>query len=100
MSATKLLCWAIGHGLAFETRGGLFEIIVPKVPGRFKSPIRIANSIIVERFPPNSQTAGRLEQLFEKYQGRLEALNVANLDQNKTEYNRLYWDLRNGLKGD
>ena len=100
MSAAKLLCWAVGHGLSFETRGGLFEIIVPKVPGRFNSPMRIANSIIVDKFPANSRTAKRLEELFEKYQDQLEALNTRSFDEGKTEYNKLYWEVRNGLEGE
>ena len=100
MSAARLLCWAIGHGLSLETRGGLFEVIVAKVPGRFKSPLRLSNSILVDKFPANSRTAKRLEELFGKYQEQLETLNALSFDEDKTEYNKLYWEVRSGLKGD
>ena len=100
MSAAKLLCWGVGHGLSFETRGGLFEVIVAKVPGRFNSPMRIANSIIVDKFPANSRTAKRLEQLFQELRDSLVELNDRASDPDQTEYRALYWKMRNRLKGD
>jgi hypothetical protein len=96
MSATKLICQGSGHGLSFETRGGVFEIIALRGGGVR----RTLNFEVVESFPPKSKTGQRLESLFYKYALVLAKMNPASLEMDRTKYNELYWSVRQGLKGD
>lgn len=96
MSATQLRCLAGRHGLSFETRAGIYEITID-LHGTI---VRTVNCQQLASFDPNSRTGQRLEQLFEKYRGELEDLNAAGLLLDATEHRRIYWDVRNGLKGD
>lgn len=96
MSDARLLCLAGRQGLSFETRGGLYEITID-LHGTI---VRTVNCQQVASFEPNSRTGQRLEELFEKYQDQLATLNTRSFDEDKTEYNKLYWEVRNGLKGE
>lgn len=99
MSDARLICWPAGHGLALETRSGLYEALVD-VKG---DDVRLVNSIPVDAWPEHSRTAQRLEQLFQGVREKLVEMNrlrAATDDAGVTEYRRLYWEIRTILKGE
>jgi len=96
MSAATLLSWRVGHGLALETRGGLFEILADK-----NGPtVRLVNSMIVPAFESNSRTAQRLDQLFGEHEGKLRQLNELSQHADPTAYRAAWWLIKSELKGD
>ena len=101
MSNATLLCWRFGHGVALETRSGLYEALV-NVKGL---DVRLVNSIPVDEWPDHSRTAKRVEELFQLVRPELIEMNqllaghFADLPGQVTEYRTLYWAVRATLKG-
>jgi hypothetical protein len=96
MSAARLLSWRVGHGLALETRAGLFEILAQRDGTVF----RLANNCPVDNFESNSRTAQRLDQLFAKHEAALRWLNERALDADPAAYRSQWWALTDELKGE
>jgi hypothetical protein len=100
MSNATLLCWRFGHGVALETRSGLYEALV-NAKGL---DVRLVNSIPVDEWPDHSQTAKRVEDLFQLVRSELAEMNRlrgepdADLPGQVAEYRTLYWAVRAKLK--
>lgn len=97
MSDARLLCWPTGHGLALETRGGMFEALVDAKSGRS---VRFCNSLPVDGWPENSRTAGRLEDLFTKVRGELAEMNELRASDLVEAYRAKFWEVREILKAE
>jgi hypothetical protein len=104
MSDATLLSWRVGHGLALETRSGLFEVLAQ----RDGSTLRLVNSCPVDHCAPGipgnfeygSRTAQRLDQLFTKYEAKLRELNELSLETDPAVYRSQWWALKTELKGE
>ena len=96
MSATTLICWQTGHGLCLETRAGIHEVLAQ----RDGSTRRLVNAHHVDEWPDNSQTARRLEALYQKHRVALLELNERSHDTDPAVYRSLYWKLKGELKAE
>ena len=102
MSDATLFSWNAGHGLALETRAGLYEIVQANrwPTGNGERAVRLCNSIVVDAWLDNSRTAARLEEIYKKFETTLRALNVLSAEADPTEYRALYWRTKQELKGE
>lgn len=102
MSDATLLCWRFGHGVALETRSGLYEVLVD-AKGQ---DVRLVNAVQVDEWPDHSRTAKRLEELFQLVRPKLVEMNRLRGESQVTdvnlpgEYRTLYWAVRATLKGE
>lgn len=104
MSDATLISWRVGHGLALETRGGLFEVLAQ----RDGTTLRLVNGLPVDCCAPGhpgsfgvrGRTAQHLDRLFAKYEDKLRQLNELSLEDDPAVYRSRWWALRTELKGE